>query len=70
MSISRNLEKTAFYFPNRCAFIEAGNEIIYSEFNHRANMVTSGLLACGVKPGEHIALLAPNSVKGRDFSVK
>jgi len=61
MNISKNLENAAFYFPNRPALSEAGNEITYSEFNDRANLVATGLLASGVKPGEHIGLLAPNS---------
>ncbi len=61
MNISKNLETAAFYFPNRPALSEAGNEITYSEFNDRANLVASGLIASGVKPGEHIGLLAPNS---------
>ena len=53
MNISNNLENAAFYFPNRPALSEAGNEITYSEFNDRANLVATGLLASGVKPGEH-----------------
>jgi long-chain acyl-CoA synthetase len=61
MNISKNLENAAFYFPNRPALSEAGNEITYSKFNDRANLVATGLLASGVKPGEHIGLLAPNS---------
>ena len=61
MNISKNLENAAFYFPNRPALSEAGNEITYSEFNERANLVASGLITSGVKPGEHVGLLAPNS---------
>ena len=61
MNISNNLENAAFHFPNRPSLSEAGNEITYSEFNDRANRVATGLLALGVKPGEHIGLLAPNS---------
>jgi len=61
MNISNNLENAAFYFPNRPALSEVGNEITYSEFNQRANLVASGLVASGVKPGEHVGLLAPNS---------
>ena len=61
MNISKNLETAAFHFPNRPALNEAGGEITYSEFNDRANRVATGLLASGVKPGEHIGLLAPNS---------
>ena len=61
MNISNNLENAAFYFPDRPALSEAGREITYSEFNERANRIATGLLALGVKPGEHIGLLAPNS---------
>jgi long-chain acyl-CoA synthetase len=61
MNISKNLENAAFYFPDRPALSEAGTEITYSEFNDRSNLVAIGLLNSGVKPGEHIGLLAPNS---------
>jgi long-chain acyl-CoA synthetase len=61
MNISTNLENAALYFPNRAALSEAGREITYSEFNDRANRVATGLLALGVRPGDHIGLLAPNS---------
>jgi len=61
MNISNNLENAAFYFPSRPALSDSGLEITYSEFNDRANRVATGLLALGVKPGEHVGLLAPNS---------
>jgi long-chain acyl-CoA synthetase len=61
MNISNNLESAAFYFPNRPALSEAGREITYSEFNDRANRIATGLIATGVRPGDPIGLLAPNS---------
>jgi long-chain acyl-CoA synthetase len=61
MNISNNLENASFHFPNRPALSDSGLEITYSELNDRANRVATGLLALGVKPGEHIGLLAPNS---------
>jgi long-chain acyl-CoA synthetase len=61
MNISNNLEIAAFYFPNRPALSEAGREITYSEFNDRANRIATGLIALGVRPGDPIGLLAPNS---------
>ena len=61
MNISNNLETAAFYFPDRPALSEAGREITYSEFNDRANRIATGLLALGVRPDDHIGLLAPNS---------
>ena len=61
MNISNNLEIAAFYFPNRPALSEAGREITYSEFNDRANRIATGLITMGVRPGDHVGLLAPNS---------
>jgi long-chain acyl-CoA synthetase len=61
MNISNNLENAALYFPKRPALSEAGSEITYSEFNDRANRVATGLIALGVRPGDYIGLLAPNS---------
>src|SRR4030042_3020269 len=61
MNISNNLKNSAFYFPDLPALNDAGREISYSEFNERANRIATGLSALGVKPGEHIGLLAPNS---------
>lgn len=67
MNISNNLESAAFYFPDRPALSEAGREITYSEFNDRANRIATGLLAMGVKPDDHIGLLAPNSADWLTF---
>ncbi len=61
MNISNNLETAAFYFPGHPALSEAGREITYSEFNDRANRIATGLIALGVRPGDPIGLLAPNS---------
>jgi long-chain acyl-CoA synthetase len=61
MNISNNLESAAFYFPKHPALSEAGREITYSEFNDLANRIATGLIAMGVRPGDHIGLLAPNS---------
>jgi len=61
VNISNNLEIAAFYFPDRPALSEAGHEITYMEFNDRANRMATGLIALGVRPGDHIGLLAPNS---------
>ena len=61
MNVSNNLEIAALYFPKRPALSEAGRDITYSELNERANRIATGLLALGVKAGEHVGLLAPNS---------
>jgi long-chain acyl-CoA synthetase len=63
MNISKNLEQSAFYFPNNTAIIEQGIEISYAELNERANRIATALLRLGVSAGDHIALCAPNSGK-------
>jgi len=61
MNIASNLEKTAFYFADRCAVIDDDKIISYSQFNQDANRIASALQDRGVRPGEHVALCAPNS---------
>ena len=61
MNISKNLERSAFYFPGNTAIIEQGMEISYAELNARANRIAAALLKLGVSAGDLIALCAPNS---------
>ena len=61
MNLARNLEASAFFFPNRPAVREAGLELTYAQLNDRANRIATGLIAMGVKPGEHVALCSLNS---------
>ncbi len=61
MNIAKNLENAALYFPERTAVIDGDREITYSEFNQESNKIATSLLKKGVQPGDHIAILAPNS---------
>jgi len=62
VNIADNLEKTSCYFPNHIAVIEGDRTITYSEFNQEASRVASGLIASGgLRPGDHVAICAPNS---------
>ena len=61
MNLSKNLEYSALFFPNRPAIIDASAEITYAEFNEKSNCVATALIQLGIKPGDHIGLLAPNS---------
>lgn len=61
MNLSKNLEYSALFFPHRPAIIDASSEISYAEFNDKANCVATALIRLGVKPGDHVGLLAPNS---------
>jgi long-chain acyl-CoA synthetase len=40
---------------------EGSSETSYAQFNEKANRVATALMNLGVKPGDHVALCAPNS---------
>jgi long-chain acyl-CoA synthetase len=61
MNIATNLDRAAFHFPDHCAIIEAERSISFSEFSRDANQMASALVRVGVRPGDHVALCAPNS---------
>jgi long-chain acyl-CoA synthetase len=61
MNIATNLERAAFYFPDRPVVSEESSETGYAQFNERANRVATALIKMGVKPGDNIGLCAPNS---------
>jgi long-chain acyl-CoA synthetase len=61
MNIAANLEKTASYFPHRCAVVDGERQISYKQFNQESSKVAAALVGAGLKPGEHVALCAPNS---------
>jgi long-chain acyl-CoA synthetase len=62
MNLARNLERAAFYFPERPALREGGLEINYAQLNDRANRIAEALSMMGLQPGEHVGLFAPNSI--------
>ena len=61
MNLAKNLEKSAFYFPDRPALSENNVETTYGQLNERANRIATSLIQMGIKPGEHVGLCAPNS---------
>ncbi len=61
MNIAKNLERSAFYFPDRPVVSEESSETSYAQSNERANRVATALIKMGIKPGDHIGLCAPNS---------
>jgi long-chain acyl-CoA synthetase len=61
VNIARNLERSAFYFPDRPAVSEGPSEMTYAQLNDRANRIATALIRMGVKPGDHVGLFAPNS---------
>lgn len=63
MNLAANLEKSSFFFPERPAISQGGREINYSQLNEKSNLVATALLRMGIKPGDFIGLLAPNSIE-------
>jgi long-chain acyl-CoA synthetase len=66
MNLATNLEWSAFFFPTRPAVSEGSSETSYDQLNENANRVATALMSLGIKPGDHVALCAPNS---RDWLV-
>lgn len=61
MNLSKNLEMSALYFPDRPAISEASSETTYAQLNAKANRVATALMGMGIRAGEHVGLCAPNS---------
>ncbi|MBW1818225.1 MAG: AMP-binding protein, partial [Deltaproteobacteria bacterium] len=56
MNIANNLNRSAFYFPDRPAIIEDGKEITYARFSLDSDRVAAGLARLGLRPGELAAI--------------
>jgi long-chain acyl-CoA synthetase len=63
MNLARNLEQSAFFFPDRPAVCQDGLEMTYAQINDSVNRVATGLIEMGIRPGDHVGLYAPNSVE-------
>jgi long-chain acyl-CoA synthetase len=61
MNLAQNLERSAFFFPNRPAIRQGGLELTYAQLNDQANRIATGLISLGIKPGEHVGLCSLNS---------
>jgi fatty-acyl-CoA synthase/long-chain acyl-CoA synthetase len=57
------LVRSAVRHPDRDALVFPGRRVTYADLLTGARQVARGLLALGVRPGDHVGLLAPNSVE-------
>lgn len=62
MNIAKNLERSAFYFPDRPVVNDGQSETSYLQFNEQANRAATALIKLGIRPGDHVGLCAPNSI--------
>jgi long-chain acyl-CoA synthetase len=61
MNIARNLERSAYFFPQRPVTSEGRSVTTYAQLNEQANRIATALMKLGVTPGDHVGLCAPNS---------
>jgi long-chain acyl-CoA synthetase len=61
MNITSNLEQTAYHFPGNTVVFDGDRTITYAELNHDANRIASAMTTLGLRPGDHVAICAPNS---------
>ena len=66
MNLAHYLETSAQCFPDHPVIREESSDTSYGELNETANRVASALVRLGIKPGDLVALCAPNS---RDWMV-
>jgi fatty-acyl-CoA synthase len=55
------LERAAFVFGDRVAVVDGGTRSTYGELWERAGRLAGALRSLGVRPGERVAVLAPNT---------
>lgn len=61
MNISNTLKNAASYFPEHTALTDDKRTLTYKELDIESNKIASALRQTGVLPGDHIAILYPNS---------
>ena len=67
MNLAENLERSAYYFPDRLSILQEDRKISYLEFNKESNRVATALIGLGVQRGDFVALCAPNSIEWLAF---
>ncbi len=63
MNVSNILWNSAVFFPDRPAIRENNREITYAALRDRVARIASGLIKTGLRPGDFVALCAPNSME-------
>ncbi|MBK6562297.1 long-chain-fatty-acid--CoA ligase [Candidatus Amarobacter glycogenicus] len=55
------LRRAAKLYPNKEAIVDGGKRFTYREYQERCNQLGHALLALGIKPGDRVCILSPNS---------
>jgi len=62
MNVGYLITRSAYYFPDRIAFVIEGQPISYRALNHRIKKLANALLSLGLKKGDRVGLLFHNSL--------
>lgn len=49
------------YYPEKIAIVDGDKSFTYKEFGHRVDQLSKGLLEKGIKEGDHVAVMLPNT---------
>ncbi len=63
MNLACNLERSALFLGSGLAVKDVSGSYSYAELNHMAGQAGAGLIDLGVRPGDKVALCAPNSAQ-------
>ena len=55
------LRRSAYVYPDKTAVVHGDRSYTYGEFELRVRRLAAGLVVAGVKPGERVAFLSPNT---------
>lgn len=55
------LRRPARLYPSKTAIIDDGNQYTYAQYQNRVNQLSHALLDLGVKQGDRVCILSPNS---------
>src|SRR5438874_8359651 len=55
------LRRAVRLYPSKTAIVDGDRRFTYAEFGGRVNQLAHALLALGVKPGDRVCILSPNS---------
>ena len=62
MTFVKAFEQCARQNPDRLAVADATDSLTYGELSHRSDVLAHRLIACGVKPGDFVAVMLPRTI--------
>lgn len=61
-TVHHALTVNAKRFPNRIALVQGNTRLTYEALDRRANQIAHALIARGIQPGDHVGILAGNTL--------